>query len=159
MLTLEVAADIWSYDQDTGYFFWKTSPKYDIAVGSRAGWHDGKYWRLRYRQKNYKASRVAWLMMTGGWPKDQVDHINGSKLDDRFINLREATNAENCRNRPLRKDNKLSAKGVHKTRYAYVAQVSVDGARTGLGSFRTREAAKAAYNTAALKLHGKFARL
>jgi hypothetical protein len=35
----------------------------------------------------------------------------------------------------------------------------VDGKRVGLGSFKTKEAAKAAYNTAALKLHGEFVRL
>lgn len=37
--------------------------------------------------------------MTGDWPKDQIDHINRIKSDDRWENLREATQSQNSYNR------------------------------------------------------------
>ncbi len=157
MLTAEVASQIWRYDPQTGFFFWLISPRYDVLVGDRAGNFDGKYWRLRYKHKNYKASRVAWLMVYGEWPTLQVDHINGIKTDDRITNLRQASNSENLRNRPATKKNKLGVKGVSRTRYSYVAQISVNGENKRLGSFKTVEAAKQAYNKAAIVLHGEYA--
>ena len=162
MLTKEIAESIWKYDPDTGYFFWKISPKYDVFVGDRAGNFDGKYWRLAYKQKNYKASRVAWLMVTGSWPESQIDHINGNKTDDRFKNLRSATNAQNCRNRS-RRDNKLGTKGVWRSakrcKYEFTSSIQIDGKRIYLGTFSTIHEAKLAYDKAAKQVHGEFARL
>lgn len=158
-LTAEQTISIWRYEPDTGLFFWLVSPKYDIIVGSRAGYFDGKYWRLSYKGKTYKASRVAWLIMTGDWPPDQIDHANRVRIDDRFDNLRLATNAENCRNRSARSDNKLGVKGVYRGRYSFIAQICVDGSNVRLGAFNSLEDAKAAYDSAAAKLHGEFARI
>jgi hypothetical protein len=159
MLTADIARKIWSYDTDTGFFFWKESPKYDVLVGTRAGYFDGKYWRLAYRGKRYKASRVAWLYTTGEWPKDQIDHINGDKLDDRIINLRNATNAQNCKNRNLRSDNTLGVKGVHQTKRGFVAQVVVNGVHVLNKTFGTLEAAQEAYIRTARAAHGEYARV
>lgn len=158
-LTASEARDIWSYDPETGDFFWKISPKYDIPAGLRAGSFDGKYWRLNFKGRVYKASRVAWLYMTGLWPVHQIDHINGGKADDRFSNLREATNAQNSLNRKVKTSNKLGVKGVHKKRYGFVAQAVIGGRYVLNKQFRTLEAAKAAYDAAVAKAHGQYARL
>ena len=157
-LTQSLATEVWRYDPDTGFFFWRVSPRYKIAIGDRAGNFDGKYWRLRYKKKNYKASRVAWLIMTGLWPNDQIDHVNGNKVDDRFCNLREATNAENCRNIGVRKTNRLGIKGVSKNKYSYTAVTTLNGKRYHIGSFRTPEEAALYQQAAAHALHGKFHR-
>ena len=37
--------------------------------------------------------------MTGEWPEDQIDHINRKRDDDRWINLRAATQSQNSYNR------------------------------------------------------------
>lgn len=158
-LTAGEARDVWDYDPDNGYFFWKISPKSGIQAGSRAGYFDGKYWRIGFKGSAYKASRLAWLYTTGAWPADQIDHISGEKTDDRFSNLREATNAQNCLNRKVKASNKLGVKGVHKKRYGFVAQVVIDGKYVLNKQFRTLEAAKAAYDAAAAKAHGQYARL
>lgn len=161
MLTAGEAARIWRYDPETGHFFWLIKPKYDVEIGSRSGSFDSRYWRLRWRGKTYKASRVAWLMMMGEWPKDQVDHINGVKTDDRFENLRDASPQENARNKGVRKNNKLGIKGVYFSEKIgkYVAQLNLSGSKKSshLGLFSTKEEAKACYDSAVQKHHGKFA--
>ena len=100
-------------------------------------------------------------MMTGDWPKDQIDHRDGDPLNDAFDNLREATNAENCRNRSVKVTNRLGIKGVSKAvgkRHGYQTAICVDGKKKYLGYFKTPELAKAAYDAAAARVHGAFAR-
>lgn len=89
-----------------------------------------------------------------------VDHANGDLSDNRRSNLRLCTHAENMRNRKVSKANKLGLKGVYFDlhRGKYVAQIKFEGRRYRLGRFDTVDAAKFAYDEAARRLHGKFAR-
>lgn len=159
-LTQEIVRSIWDYDQDTGYFYWKIKPRYRIEIGSRAGFYDTGigYWRLRYKGKSYKASRVAWLYVTGVWPKNQIDHKNLKKTDDRFSNLRDATNAENCMNKGLRCDNKTGSKGVFKRNGVFIASIMANG--SGISkSFKSQQEAENFYKQEAIKRHGDFVRM
>lgn len=47
----------------------------------------------------YTAHRICWLLATGVEPSEMVDHHNGLDNDNRFCNLRLATDAQNCANR------------------------------------------------------------
>ena len=156
-LTYEIAHSIWRYDPNSGFFFWKISPRNQTKVGDRAGGFNGKYWILQYRGTYYKAARIAWLMQTGDWPKDQIDHKNGIKLDDSFSNLREASNQQNCCNQTVRKNNKLGIKGVSIFEGKYKAQICRSGRVIYLGLYDNVQAAKAAYDAEAAKLHEQFA--
>jgi hypothetical protein len=40
--------------------------------------------------KPYLAEHLAWLYVTGEWPKHAIDHVNGDTLDNRWENLRES---------------------------------------------------------------------
>ncbi|MBK8467896.1 MAG: HNH endonuclease [Chloracidobacterium sp.] len=91
---------------------------------------------------------------------EQVDHINGDKLDNRYCNLRIADQRLNSLNRPLRKDNKTGYRGVTFTsKGRYRANITSNKKTTWLGSFDTPEQAAHAYNVAALRLNGEHARL
>lgn len=95
----------------------------------------------------------------------QVDHINGNRSDNRKENLRVCTNAQNIRNAPKQKNNKCGFKGVSikyrkNKKYQYiVAQIHSGKKNIHLGIFNTKEEAALAYNKAATKYHGEFAKL
>ena len=85
-----------------------------------------------------------------------VDHINGNRLDNRKANLRVCTHAQNMRNRALAGGR---WKGLCKDRGRWRVVVVVDRKRHRIGTFDTQEEAARAYDAAALRLHGEFARL
>lgn len=103
-----------------------------------------------------------------GAPKGvEVDHINGDGLDCRRENLRLATHLQNGKNRRPSVNNTSGFKGVcrnrRNVRKVWRAEIWTGGRRNGrhifLGCFETAEAAARAYDEAAIRLHGRFARL
>lgn len=117
-------------------------------------------YRERFDRRLYTASRLAWLYMTGEWPENEIDHINLDRSDDRWLNLREATRAQNSFNTPRRSNNMSGAKGAywHSQHRKWCAHIKIDGELKHIGLFATIDEAAAAY-AAAAKLHrGEFAR-
>lgn len=88
-----------------------------------------------------------------------TDHVNGNGLDNRRVNLREATPLQNKRNSRVRCDSKTGFKGVSSKRggRGYIARIQADGKRRTLGWFHAPEDAARAYDTAARELYGEFA--
>ncbi len=86
------------------------------------------------------------------------DHINKNGLDNRSLNLRLATNAENLRNRGLQKNSSTGFTGVYfdKRFNRYYARIKFNGEYRHLGCFRTAQDAHARYCEEAIKLHGEF---
>lgn len=91
----------------------------------------------------YRAHRVLWLLHTGKWPIEQLDHINGCRHDNRLANLREASNAENAKNQRVRPGNTSSVQGVswHKQVGKWRAYITVEGRHKALGCFDEFDAA------------------
>lgn len=90
----------------------------------------------------------------------QVDHINNNGLDCRKANMRLATASENCRNRGKRVDGLTSSyKGVCLINGRWRASIGFRGTKKHIGYFDDEIVAARAYDSAAIELHGDFARL
>ena len=101
------------------------------------------------RKRNAYMSRLITTAPKG----KEVDHINGDTLDNRKINLRICSHAENSRNRKKPIGNN-QYKGVRKNRRKYAAYIQ--GGKY-LGLYDTPEQAAFAYNEAAKDYYGEFA--
>lgn len=160
MLTQARLKQLFSYDPDTGIFTrlfvpgLRTDrlmqPIYSPTNGYLAFAVDGV---------KYKAHRLAWLYMTGEWPKGLIDHKNGVKGDNRFDNLREASQAQNMRNQGLQAHNSSGFTGVYWNKCAakWQAYIKVDRKVRYLGIFEVKEDAVAARRVAEIEYFGEFA--
>lgn len=92
---------------------------------------------------------------------EMCDHIHGNTLDNRRSELRLCTPLENSRNQKTRSNNTSGFKGVSfdKRNQKFKSQIWLGNKPLYLGLFPTPEAAALAYNEAALKHFGEFARL
>lgn len=147
MLTQNRLKELFSYDPVSGIF---TRNIYVRGQGNKAGTITAKgYLSIGIDGKHYLAHRLAFLYMTGKWPKEHVDHKNEIKLDNSWNNLRDCTRSENFKNTGPRKNNKLGVKGVSKNKNGYLVMFCV-------GTYKTLDEAKAAYEKMAVLYHGEF---
>lgn len=151
--------DLVSYEPQSGRFTWAKARK-----GCRLGGECGRIARTGYREigidgRLYHAHRLAVLYMTGEWPEQVVDHINRDKADNRWSNLRVASQSQNMANVDVRQSNTSGHPGVtwDKSRSKWRAQIRIDGVKTNLGRFEHFEDAVSAVNAAARKQWGGFA--
>lgn len=152
------------YDPETGHFTWKVRldmPRQwntrwaGTVVGTLTAWG---YIAIVFNGVAQRAHRLAWLVMKKKWPTAELDHRNGIRHDNRWRNLREATNVTNQYNQGCHRDNSTGFKGVYPMRDKFAARIKVDKKRIFMGSFATPQDAHAAYSAAARKYHGEFAR-
>lgn len=90
MITYDYLISRYIYNPLTGLFY--------NLKGNSLGWVNKGYILIAIKNRHYFIHRLAWLYMTGKWPKNEIDHINRIKNDNRWENLREATRIENGRN-------------------------------------------------------------
>jgi hypothetical protein len=162
MLTQDYLSSILAYCPHSGEFAWKVDRSRRVKAGMCAGSiSDEGYRVICIDGRNYKAHRLAWLLVHGAMPIAQIDHVNGNRQDNRILNLREACQRQNSRNQKLRRDSGTGVKGVSKVSGApgkYQAHIQVDGKRRHLGSFSSSQEAHEAYMAAATEVFGEFAR-
>jgi hypothetical protein len=138
------------YDPDTGVFMrirkitWTGNIIESKSVPSKITKFG--YYQMNIFGRPYAVHRLIFLYMTGRFPKNDVDHINGDRIDNRWANLREVTRRENMMNVGVRSNSTTGVTGVSRRKDTgkYVAYVDVEGKRIRLGSFDTLgEAAEA----------------
>ena len=160
-LTLERLKEFLFYNPDDGVFTWVKARSNRASVGSIAGGISSTTGYVVISLfGRWAAHRLAYFYMTGVWPKHQIDHRDTNKANNRWANLREATNQQNAQNRPAYKNNKCGKKGVHwnPSLQKWRAQIRVGEKRIHLGVFPSLDEAAAAYSAAAERHFGEFAR-
>jgi hypothetical protein len=110
---------------------------------------------------NNKAKKLSRIIMNINNPKIQVDHKFGDTLDNRKENLRICDNSQNQANKLTNKNNVSGYKGVswYEQLKKWVVHIGYNNKQIHLGYFKNKIDAAKAYNEAALKYHGEFAKL
>ena len=149
------------FEYSDGMIFRKKSSPGKKA-GSRAGClHHGAGKGYRYVKMNkvyFSEHRIIYTMINGEIPPDIcIDHKDGDTLNNNIDNLRPATISENMQNRLEWVMLKSGVKGVYKNKNRWASRIEKDGTSYYLGTFDTKELAFAAYQGAAIVLHGEFA--
>ena len=118
-ITAAFLRECFDYNPDTGEVIWRKRPSHHFPLR-----HHQRAWNFRwagkpagftnkgtgYRHvridvdgpKVFLMHRLIWLMVSGDWPKNQIDHINRDRADNRLSNLRDVPRQENLKNRSQR---------------------------------------------------------
>ena len=130
------------------------------AVGNRAGnSHHSGYKYIKIAGKLYGEHRLVWLMVNGSFPDCDLDHEDTNKSNNAIDNLRKSTRRQNMTNRNGWA--KSGFKGVYPNKRGkpWNAKIRVNGEDINLGNFYVAEDAAKAYDIAAIKANGEFAKL
>jgi len=156
IISQETLRELLRYDPETGIFTWRNrSTRWFNNENSRKAWnnrHQGKttgchngqgYLVIGVFYHLYRAHRLACLYMTGRFPEEEMDHINGIRDDNRWGNLRPVTRKENCKNMSMRSDNTSGVVGVRWNRdlKKWRAEIRIDGKTRHIGVFTDKAAA------------------
>lgn len=125
-ITSDILNELLDYDESTGELTWKyRHPDWSATPSHSKMWNTkfaGKkalaskdtkgylYGPVLY--KSQRAHRVIWCMVTGEWPEDDIDHIDGDRTNNKWSNLRSVTKYENKRNLGIRSNNSTGVVGV-----------------------------------------------
>lgn len=126
---------------------------------TKYSWHAITPGRNKYAASKFNGKYVYMhrLLLSVRDSKTIVDHINGNGLDNRRANLRLTDKSGNARN--MIKIGKYKGIWWHKKNKKWCAEIKVSYKKIGLGSFHDEISAARAYNEAAIKYFGEFARL
>ena len=106
MITRDLLVSILNYDRETGIFIRKSTKK-------PTGWTKKTgYIQIRINNRLYQAHRLAFLYMEGYFPEGQVDHKDRVRNNNKWDNLREASQQCQSRNCSLSNRNTSNVKGV-----------------------------------------------
>jgi hypothetical protein len=116
---------------------------------------DGYLQGTIHRQK-FKLHRLAFLYMTGSMPPE-VDHRNRIRNDNRWLNLRASTRAQNTQHAAMQSNNESGVKGVYRRGKKFSSEIQANGKRYRIGGFETIDDAAEFVQLAREMAHGSFA--
>lgn len=150
-LTAARLREFLKYDPELGSFTWIVGRKSHAGTakaGAVAGQLNGNGYRyLGLMRFVYTEHRLAWLYMTGSWPTQQIDHVDGNRSNNKWHNLRQVTAKQNSENRVrARADSPYGVTGVSRIKESGKWRAVLKNNRkfVHLGCFNTLEEAVSA---------------
>lgn len=136
-----------SYNRMKELIYYRSGELYWIKNHNLAGSIDNKgYKRISLDKKRYKVHRIVWYYHHQIWPINQIDHIDGNKLNNRIENLRDVSSSINMYNKQKAyKNNTTGFLGVTKSGTKFVARLRVGNKLIHLGTHPTKEIAHEVY--------------
>ena len=170
---IEYLRQCFDYNPETGDLIWKDRPRDHFTThrswkSSNARLSGKTAGKVRVRPNGYASCqveisgtkylthRVAFAIYHGREPGPVVDHINRNPLDNRIVNLRDASiSLNNQNNLKPQKNSSTGIRGIsiHRGTNKWQADIAVRGKKKYLGLFDTPEQAHAAYLQAKEKYH------
>lgn len=151
----EVLRQLLDYDPATGVLRWKARGPEWFAEGRLGAEKHAHWWNTRFAEKEAlaavngrgyaggaifgarcRAHRVIWKLVTGTDP-DEIDHINGCRVDNRLCNLRAVNRTENMQNKRRNSNNRSGVTGVlwHSASRKWAAKICSENTEIHLGLF------------------------
>ncbi len=160
-LTAERVRALLDYDPETGVFRWRLKTCRKVVPGAVAGTFNGKGLLLiGVDGHRYVAARLAWLWMTGEWPKGQIACRNLDPGNIRWANLCDVSASEKVMTTKPPANNTSGVRGVcwARGRGQWNAYIGKDGRRITLGHFDRFSDAVAARRCGEAKYFGSSVR-
>ncbi len=124
--SVEYLHECFRYNPETGVLTWRDRPREHFACAYGAAKFNSRcagravtagtnrgYTVVRVAYQLYPAHRICWALHYGWWPTQHIDHINGIPKDNRIVNLRDVTSAENHHNMVKFSNNRSGHTGVY----------------------------------------------
>ena len=131
-ITHERVKELLHYDPETGIFQWRTA-RPGANTESKVGTvKKGGYLLIVIDRQRILAHRLAIFYVTGEWPENPVDHIDGNPPNNKYTNLREVPQVLNLQNmRKVRASSKSGTMGISwcARDQTWRARISVNGVR------------------------------
>jgi len=137
------------YDNQSGHFYDTKEGVQLIEVRTTKKYLE--VWLPVFRV-HCKANRLAWFMATGEWA-EQVDHIDGDRMNNSLLNLRACSNRENGCNKEKHRTGGLVGATLDRNKNKWVSRVMEGTGYKHLGSFSSERDASLCYCRYVLK-HG-----
>ena len=153
---LETLRSLLDYNAETGEMRWQNYAGFKNKLAKSTT--STGYMRLQIQGKSFLTHRIAWKMIHGTDPVNQIDHVNKNPKDNRISNLREATESQNKWNRPAQQNNTSNIKGVSfwGGRNHWAVQISCRGKRYRKAGFLTAREAEVHIIQKREEIHGVF---
>ena len=156
ILTQDKLRTLLKYDPATGVFTNRVTRNPRAKVGDLAGALTSEgYIAFQIDGIKMYAHRAVWLYVYGKWPKEEIDHINRRRDDNRLFNLRAVSRLANSHNTGKHVTNTSGHKGVtfHRRSKRWQVQLRANNKTFYVGQFNQLADAVQARAIAEIFLH------
>ena len=113
MIDQETVRKLFHYDAESGMLLWRNGNGRNVKPWQQAKATNGQgYYTVKVNGTSYRVHRLIWLYVYGDFPKEDIDHKNRIRNDNRLCNLRAVSRTDNCQNISLPSHNKSGHIGV-----------------------------------------------